>query len=143
MGRSLIFQMDLRPAAYFFPDTKALSLSTKLGLAAGAAGLAGGGALAAGLAAGVTAGAGAGAGLPVCAGWGLASGLVLDFAPGLVSALPLLAAGAPGAPSIGIGVVPLTTLCADSVGTCSLSFFTRIEMRRFDGSVGLFLTRSI
>ena len=42
----------------------------------------------------------------------------------------------------GKGVDPLTILSANRIGTGSLSFFTRIETRRFEGSVGLFLTRS-
>jgi hypothetical protein len=43
----------------------------------------------------------------------------------------------------GNGVVPSTTLAAERVGTGSLSFFTRMETLRLEGSVGLLFTRNI
>src|ERR1700722_20657233 len=61
------------------------------------------------------------------------------LAGGFALALPAAA----GLPNPGNGVVPFTILSASKSGTASLSFFTRIETLRFDGSVGLFFTRSI
>jgi hypothetical protein len=72
-------------------------------------------------------------------GAGAFGGAPCELAPFPAAAAPFAAAGA--AP--GSGVVPFTTLAAESVGTDSLSFFTRIEMRRFHGSKGLALTRNI
>ena len=80
--------------------------------------------------------------------------IALVFAAGAVAlGLPVVSEAGCGLASLpvgavffaptGNGVVPFTTLAAESVGTDSLSFLTRIEMRRFDGSVGLFFTRSI
>jgi len=43
----------------------------------------------------------------------------------------------------GSGVEPFTTLSAKMMGTFSVSFLTRMEMRRLEGSVGLSLMRSI
>src|SRR5580658_3309546 len=43
----------------------------------------------------------------------------------------------------GSGVAPLTIFSAEKRGTVSVSFFTRIETLRLEGSVGLLFTRSI
>ena len=43
----------------------------------------------------------------------------------------------------GSGVVPFTIFCAENSGATSVSFFTRMEILRLEGSVGLFFTRSI
>ena len=111
----------------FFPGSMFLSLSMRLDLAAGVP--AGGldvGALAA------DAGAVAGA-----------AGLVAWVAGCAACGLAPLAAGTSGCAAPGNGVDPSTTLAAESVGTDSLSFFTRIEILRLEGSVGLFFMRNI
>jgi hypothetical protein len=65
------------------------------------------------------------------------------------TALPAGEAPGPGAdadapfPIAGKGVEPSNTFAAEKSGAVSVSFFTRIEILRFDGSVGLFFTRSI
>ena len=118
---------------FFFPGSMALSRSIRPGLAAGvpAGGLeAGAPAAVAGLAGGSAAGSTD----------GFAAGPAICFpASGLIP----LAAAAGGFSTPGNGVDPLTTLAAESVGTDSLSFLTRIETLRLEGSVGLFFTRNI
>src|SRR5271157_568315 len=123
----------------------ALSLSIRLGLAAGidAGGLDGGaaggldGGAAGGLAGAEVAGEAAG---DAAGAAGLASGCAAGCAP---CGLAPFAAGAGVFADADNGVVPFTTPAAESVGTFSLSFLTRIEMRRLEGSVGLFFMRSI
>jgi len=109
------------PGYFFAPGNMLLSLSMRLGLAIGVAGD--------GLAGpctrfGVGANDGAIAGTAACG-------------------LALFSLAEDGLAAPGNGVLPSTTLAAENVGTVSLSFLTRMEILRFEGSVGLLLTRSI
>ena len=77
------------------------------------------------------------------------AGRVCDATVGAVAVLSCCSAAAAGAigavcfPIAGNGVVPFTTLAAEKSGTDSVSFFTRIDIRRLDWSAGSFLSRSI